>query len=404
MRILFITDNFPPEVNAPATRTYEHARQWLRLGAEVTVLTCAPNFPHGRVFDGYANRLRQVEDMDGIRVVRLWSYIAPNAGFTRRILDYVSFAASAFVAGLFEKADVIVATSPQFFTTWAGWALSKLKRKPWIFELRDLWPESIRAVGAMRQGAALRLLERIELGLYRNCDKVVALTPAFKKNLVSRGIDPGKIQVIPNGANLELYAPRESDPELARGLGLEGKFVISYIGTHGMAHGLDFVLRAAARLGDDRIRFLLVGDGAEKGTLRRLARDLGLTNVVFHDPVPKERVPDLLALSDVALVNLKKSETFKTVIPSKIFEAAAIGLPILLGVDGQAREIVEAYEAGLYYEPENEEQFLEAVQSLADDANRREQHIVGGARLAQRYDRKKLAEEMHALFIDVIRN
>lgn len=368
------------------------------------MLTCAPNFPHGRVFDGYANRLRQVEDMDGIRVVRLWSYIAPNAGFTRRILDYVSFAASAFVAGLFEKADVIVATSPQFFTTWAGWALSKLKRKPWIFELRDLWPESIRAVGAMRQGAALRLLERIELGLYRNCDKVVALTPAFKKNLVSRGIDPGKIQVIPNGANLELYAPRESDPELARGLGLEGKFVISYIGTHGMAHGLDFVLRAAARLGDDRIRFLLVGDGAEKGTLRRLARDLGLTNVVFHDPVPKERVPDLLALSDVALVNLKKSETFKTVIPSKIFEAAAIGLPILLGVDGQAREIVEAYEAGLYYEPENEEQFLEAVQSLADDANRREQHIVGGARLAQRYDRKKLAEEMHALFIDVIRN
>lgn len=397
MRILFITDNFPPEVNAPATRTYEHARHWLRLGAEVTVLTCAPNFPHGKVFDGYANRPRRVEDMDGIRVVRLWSYIAPNAGFARRILDYVSFACSAFAAGLFERADVIVATSPQFFTTWAGWALSKVRRKPWIFELRDLWPESIRAVGAMDDSPALKLLERIELGLYRSCDTVVALTPAFKENLVARGIEPDKIEVVPNGANLALYAPREPDAALRRGLGLDGKFVISYIGTHGMAHGLDFVLRTAARVSDDCIRFLLVGDGAEKARLVEQARRLKLGNVVFHDPVPKQDVARFLSISDAALVNLKRSDTFKTVIPSKIFEAASMGVPILLGVAGQAREIIEAHDAGLYYQPENAEALLGVVETVSSDAKLRDRLIAGGAELAREYDRRKLARKMFGI-------
>ena len=203
MKILFITDNFTPEVNAPATRTYEHVKEWIKEDdVQVTVITCAPNFPHGNVYEGYKNKLYQKEYIDGIEVIRVWSYITSNSGFVKRVLDYVSFGVMAFFVGLFTKHDLIVATSPQFFTTWAAWGLSKIKRKPWVFELRDLWPESIKTVGAMKQGKAIDFLEKVELGLYKSCNKVVAVTDAFKTNLISRGIDALKIEVVTNGSNV----------------------------------------------------------------------------------------------------------------------------------------------------------------------------------------------------------
>ena len=191
MKILFITDNFPPETNAPATRTFEHCKEWIEKGAEVTIITCAPNFPHGQVYKGYKNKFYQKENIEGIEVIRVWSYMSSNAGFTKRVLDYVSFSVTSFMVGLFQKTDVIIATSPQFFTTWSACALSFFKRKPWIFELRDIWPESIRTVGAMeKESKIVELLEKVELFLYRNSDKVVAVTDAFKTNLINRGIDP----------------------------------------------------------------------------------------------------------------------------------------------------------------------------------------------------------------------
>ncbi len=394
MKILFITDNFPPEVNAPATRTYEHCREWVRLGAQVTVVTCAPNFPSGRVFPGYKNRLRHEEYMDGIRVIRVWSYITANEGFIRRTLDYLSFSASSFLAGLLIKADVIVATSPQFFTTLSGYGLSLFKRKPWVFELRDLWPESIRAVGAMQDGFVLRMLERLELFLYRRAGRVVAVTDAFKENLVSRGIDPGKIQVITNGSNLELFRPGPKDEQLLNKLGLKDKFVLGYIGTHGMAHGLDFILDCAGSVLDERIHFLLVGDGAEKNNLLKKARDSGLKNVTFLAPIPKEEIARYISITDAALVPLKKKDTFKTVIPSKIFESAAMHKPILLGVEGQAKKIVDAYPAGICFEPENRQSFLDALDELCLDKALYDRLQEGCMRLARDYDRKKLALEM----------
>ena len=168
MKILFITDNFPPETNAPATRTFEHCKEWIEKGAEVTIITCAPNFPHGQVYKGYKNKFYQKENIEGIEVIRVWSYMSSNAGFTKRVLDYVSFSVTSFGVGLFQKTDVIIATSPQFFTTWSACALSFFKRKPWIFELRDIWPESIRTVGAMeKESKIVALLEKVELFLYR---------------------------------------------------------------------------------------------------------------------------------------------------------------------------------------------------------------------------------------------
>jgi len=401
IRILFITDNFPPEVNAPATRTYEHCREWIEQGADITVITCAPNFPHGKVYEGYKNRLYRTETVEGIKVIRVWSYITANKGFAKRVLDYLSFAHSAFWAGLFQKSDVIVATSPQFFTTWTAWGLSKIKGTPWIFELRDLWPESIKTVGAMKQGAAIEFLEKVELGLYRSCDKVVAVTDAFKENLVARGIDAEKIEVVTNGSNLELFYPREKDPELVKKLGLEGKFVVGYIGTHGMAHSLDFVVKSLAKLRDDPdIHFLFVGDGAMKETVVGLAQDLELANVTFLDPIAKEEVPRYLSVVDLSLAPLKKSDTFKTVIPSKIFEASAMRKPTLLGVEGQAQRILEKYGAGLCFEPENEKDFLEKLRLLKNEKGVYRKAQEGCAHLARDFDRKKLADDMYRILVE----
>lgn len=400
IKILFITDNFPPEVNAPATRTFEHCKEWVKQGAAVTILTCAPNFPHGNVYEGYKNRLLQKEQMDGIEVIRVWSYITSNAGFVKRILDYVSFAFIAFWVALFQKHDVIIATSPQFFTTWAAWGISKIRRKPWIFELRDLWPESIRTVGAMKQEKILDWLEKIELGLYKDADKVVAVTPAFKKNLIARGISPDKIEVVTNGSNTELFQPCVKDKELLASLDLRDKFVVGYIGTHGMAHSLDFVMRAIKHIDDQQIHFLFIGDGAMKQTVVEIANHLMLDNVTFLDPIAKDAVPLYLSIIDVSLAPLKISDTFKTVIPSKIFEASAMLKPTLLGVEGQAQEIIEQYAAGVCFKPEDEADFLAKVREIKQDKELYSSCQQGCKRLAHDFDRKRLALKM----LDIIKS
>ena len=394
MRLLFITDNFPPEVNAPASRTHDHAKRWRELGVDVTVVTCAPNFPHGTVYPGYRNKMFQRETVDGIRVIRVWSFITANKGFAKRVLDYLSFAFMAFWAGLFVRSDVIVATSPQFFTTFAGRALSVVKRTPWVFELRDLWPESIHAVGAMKKGRLVRWLENIELSMYHHADAVVALTPAFKRNLVDRGVPDHKIAVITNGVDRRQFAPAARNRRLRHDLGLHDGFVIGYVGTIGMAHSLDFIVRATATLNRDDIRLLIVGDGAMREDIEARAKTLAPGRIVLHPPVPKEQVRDYISACDVALVPLKRSETFKTVIPSKIFEMASMRKPILLGVDGQAREIVEGHAAGLFFEPESEADFHRAVITLADDPDQIAHLQRGAESLAEAYSRRRLADDM----------
>ena len=401
MKILFITDNFPPEVNAPATRTYEHVIEWQKQGIEVTVITCAPNFPHGKVYEGYKNKFYQKEDINGIEVIRVWSYVTSNSGFTKRVLDYVSFAFMAFGVGLFKKQDIIIATSPQFFTTWAAYALSKVKRKPWIFELRDLWPESIKTVGAMKQGRAIDMLEKIELALYRDANKVVAVTDAFKTNLINRGINAEKIEVVTNGSNMELFYPREKDKKLLKELNLENKFIVGYIGTHGMAHSLDFIINSIGNIKEKDIHFLFIGDGAMKKTIVDIANNLQLENVTFLNPVSKEEVPKYLSIVDVSLAPLKKEDNFKTVIPSKIFEASAMKKPTLLGVEGQAQEILEKYGAGVCFEPENEKDFIEKVLSLKEDKQLYSACQAGCEELANSFDRKKLAKKMLNSLVNV---
>jgi colanic acid biosynthesis glycosyl transferase WcaI len=370
VRILFLTENFPPETNAAATRVYERALYWVKDGHLVTIITSAPNFPQGKLYAGWKNKWYQIEIREGIRVVRIKTYIAANRGTTRRMLDFVSFMITAFFAGLFEKRpDVIAATSPQFFAAVCGWALGSVRRIPFVFELGDLWPASIIAVGAMHPNFYLQLMEKLELFLYHRSASVAALTHAFKKNLIKRGIPANKISVVINGVDLWRYAPQSRDVNLAKAWGLENKFVFGYVGTHGMAHGLSNILNAAELLKHrDDIRFLFVGDGAERTALIAHAKKLQLNNIVFLPPQPKEMMPKVWSLCNVALVHLKNTPAFAEVIPSKMFEAMGMGLPILMALpSGEATEILEQDGAGITIPPEDPKALADAVQQLCDD-------------------------------------
>ena len=394
MRILFLSHYFPPEVNAPASRTFEHCREWARAGHEVTVVTCAPNHPRGQVYEGYRNRLWQRESIDGIKVIRLWTYLAANEGFTKRTLNYVSYMIAAILAAPFlARTDVVISTSPQFFNGLAGYTVSRLKRVPWVLEIRDLWPESILAVGAIRNQRLVRVLEWLEMFAYRKADRIVPVTDAFKDYMVRKGIVAGKIVVIKNGVDLQRYVPSQANPDLVGELGLQGKFVASYFGTHGMAHHLTTVLEAAEALrARSDIVFMLVGDGAQREALLAQKKERQLDNVLMLPQQPKDRMPAMWALSNISLVLLRRSDLFKTVIPSKIFESMAMQRPIVLGVDGEVRGIIEGGDAGVFFEPENAGALAEAVVSLCDDPDRcRELGENGRRHVQQFFDRSKLA-------------
>ena len=399
MHILFLTDNFPPEVNAPASRTFEHCREWVKAGHQVTVITCVPNFPQGRVYDGYKNKLRQTETMDGIGVVRVWSYITANEGFIKRILDYQSFMASAIAfSPLIRGADVVIATSPQFFTACAGYIISRLKGVPFVFELRDLWPESIKAVGAMEDSPVIRYLESLEMFLYQKASRIVSVTESFKKVLTRRGIDPATIEVVTNGVDMSRFHPRMKDEALVERYGLEGKFVAGYVGTHGMAHSLETILDAANIMREKGrevdFHFILLGDGARKPQLLDRAKEMELKNVLFIDSVPKDQVARYWSLLDASIIHLKKTELFTTVIPSKLFECMGMGIPVLHGVAGESAEIVEREGAGMVFEPENAGELCEKLEALRGDEKLYEKFRSNGLRSARKYDRAQLAKKM----------
>ncbi|TWU32614.1 glycosyltransferase family 4 protein [Novipirellula artificiosorum] len=402
MKILFYCHYFPPEVNAPATRTYQHARRWVAAGHDVTVVTCAPNCPDGVVFDGYKNRLlRQVEMVDGIRVVRVWTYVAANAGMLPRIANYVSYQISAMLATLrLPRPDVVVATSPQFFCGWAGVWASRLKWRPFVLEIRDIWPESIAAVGAMKKGIATRFLEWLELRMYRAADHIVAVGTGYRDNVARKVPEMAdKISVITNGVDAASFEPLPRDDEFLRKYGLQDKFVCSYVGTIGMAHGLEVAVKAAAKLkaaGRTDIAFLIVGDGAYRERLVTMASEKGVSKlVVFTGRLSKEQMPTVLASSDCCLVHLHGTDLFGTVIPSKIFETMAMERPIIMGVKGPARDIVIEAGGGQPMIPDDDDDLVRIVTEMADHPTElAETAKHARAYVLEHYDRDQLAAKM----------
>lgn len=401
MHILFLTHYFPPEVNAPASRTYENAKRWVRARHVVTVITCAPNHPNGMVYPGYRNRLWQWDERDGIRVLRVKTYLSANRGVRKRSLNYVSYLLSAVAfCRLVRNVDMVVSTSPQFLCGLSGYFVSRIHRCPWVVEIRDLWPESIQAVGAVKGRGLVNVLRQVELFLYRKPDHVISLTNAFKRHIVGKGVAPEKISVVTNGADLEQFEPLPKENGFRVREKLNGKFIASYVGTHGMAHGLGTILHAAKLLENERqIRFLLVGDGAERDRILRQRNEMSLTNVLMLPQQPKEEMPEILAASDACMVLLRKTDVFKTVIPSKIFEAMAMERPVILGVEGESREIIEAGRCGIPIEPENHRELAEAVLALYHDRTLRETFEKNGrAYVMENYNRDRLARD----YLDVL--
>ncbi len=399
MHILFLTHYFVPENNAPAARVHAMSREWVRLGHSVTVLTGVPNVPAGVAYEGYRNRPLQQEWVDGIRTVRVWTYLAANRGRVRRGLNFLSYLTSATIASpLVRDVDLVIATSPQFFAGWAGAPAARLHGAPFVLEIRDLWPESITAVGALRQGRAVRALERLERALYGRADHIVAVGDGYRDKLMARGVPPEKIDVVTNGVDTDLFTPRAPDPAVRARYGLPpDAFVVVFAGTIGMASGLDVALRAARRVKDagrDDVRFLLVGDGAVRAELEESARVQGLSNVVFTGLVPRHELPDVLAASDACLVHFRKEELFATILPSKLFEDAAMERPILLGFEGHARRLVEEADCGLPFEPENDAALVAAIEKLAADAETARRMGENGRRyVLAHFDRQQLAHK-----------
>ncbi|MFP4522847.1 MAG: glycosyltransferase family 4 protein [Fibrobacterota bacterium] len=395
MKILFLTHYFPPEVNAPASRTYDNTKRWVKAGHDVTVITCAPNCPDGVVYEGYKNKLIQKEEIDGIKVVRLWTYLAPNAGTVKRILNYVSYMISAFLYCLFmKKPDIMIATSPQFFCGWAGVLLRKVRRFPFVLEIRDIWPESIITVGAIKNKKIIGFLEWMEKYMYKTAGHIVAVGKGYKNNITSKNVPDEKVSVIYNGVDLSVYQKSDNGGKVREEFGLIDKKVVSYIGTIGMAHGLEVVLEAARKTKGKDIVYLIVGDGARRKELQENAKKEGLENVVFTGRMPKDRMPEVWSAIDISLIHLKKSDLFKSVIPSKMFEAMAMEIPVIMGVAGEAGELVKESGAGVCMDPENAEELVEKIDDiLGDEAKAKRLGENGRKFVEQRFNRDTLAED-----------
>ena len=400
-------------MGAPAARAVELARHWVRLGHDVTVLTGFPNHPTGFVPVEWRPRLRNRvyrETVEGIKVVRTWLLPYPNRKAYERMLNYSSFCVSAALRGLgVERPDVVIATSPQLLVGPAGWWIARWKKVPFVFEVRDLWPESLVAVGVGQENSALhRALASVAGFMYWNSAKIVVVTPAFKEHLIRYWKVPAeKIAVVENGVETDLFAPEIAEAGLREQLGITGRFVACYVGTMGLAHGLDTLIEAAGQLQRTRPEalFLLVGEGADKERIRGLAASRGLQNLLFVDQQPRERIPAFINASDVCLVLLKKTELFKTVIPTKMLEFLSCAKPVILGVDGQARQLVEEARGGIVIEPENADALVQAVERLAASPREREEMGRNGrAYIAGKYSRSSTAETYLKILCDVIRS
>jgi glycosyltransferase involved in cell wall biosynthesis len=397
MRVLIVTHYFPPETGAPQARLSALARTWAADGDAVTVLTGMPNHPTGVLPAAYRRAVLRREASDGYRVIRTWLYATPNEGTVRKTLGHLSFMASSVLLGgrAAGPADVVVVSSPTFFSILSGWLLARLKRARFVVEVRDLWPAIFVELGVLTNRAVIGLLERLELAAYAAADQVVVVSEGFRDNLIGRGVPPAKVHTIRNGVRADQFTPgRPASPDLRARLGAgPGDCLVLYAGTHGISQALPAIADAAALLDGQRVRFAFVGDGADKGRLERRVAELGLGNVVLLPGVPNAEVPALLAAADICLVPLRDVPLFTTFIPSKLFEYLAAGKAVIGSVAGEAAQILA--EAGAAVVPPEDSKALAAV--IAELAARPERRAVlgrqGRAFVERCYDRTALARD-----------
>jgi glycosyltransferase involved in cell wall biosynthesis len=397
MRIVVISHFFPPEIGAPSARLYEMAKHWVEMGNEVHVVTCFPNHPTGIIPDGYKGMKYMHEEMDGIHVHRNYVYATPNKGFIKKTVGHISFMFSSvlFSMSKINTPDVIITSSPTFFSIFSGYWYSLRKNAPFVLEIRDLWPAALIELGVMRRGFITNILEKMELFFYRKSKKLIMVTKSFKEDVVNRGVDSTKVHVITNGVNQDLFYPKEKNKSIINKYNLENKFVISYVGAHGISQNLSTILKAAKSLEkQNEIQFLFIGEGAEKDKLKDIVCKQEISNVTFIDSQPKEMIPDFYNVSDISLIPLKNIELFKTFIPSKMFEIMACGVPIVASLEGEAADILNESKAAKVVKPDNPDEITNAIIKIKDDKILNEILKKNGPAFVEKnYSRKKLAEQ-----------
>ena len=409
MRILYFTQYFPPEVGATQTRAWEMSRYLAEMGHRVTVVTEVPNHPSGIIPPHYRGRLSERQIADGIDVLRLWVMASPEKTFRSRMQFYLSYMMMAAIAGSLLKGryDLVYATSPPLFVGAAGLFAALVRRIPFLFEVRDLWPESAVALGELSSRRAITAAEKLEQLLYRRANRVVAVTEGIQHRLMERGVPADKIALIQNGANTDLFAySSEAGRSCAAKLGLQGKFIALDAGIHGLAQGLETVLYAAELLRDnDDIHFVLVGEGPRKSALIELAARLALNNVTFHSEVPADMMPAYLSAADCAIVPLRDEPLFRGALPSKMFEAWSCSRPVVLSVAGEAAQALKSAKGGIPVAPEDAREMARAIKFLRENPTEALAMGEAGRRYVERYySRREQARKLETMLREVLRN
>lgn len=409
MRILFLTQYCPPEVGAPQNRIFEFAKQLKKFGHEISILTAMPNYPKGEIFDGYKGRIKYREEIDGIKISRTWIYATKKTGFFPRIMNYLSFTLSSVFIGLFMvgKQDAVVTESPPLFLGFSGFLISRLKRAKYVFNVSDLWPESAIKLGVLNSNFLIKLSTWLEGFSYRKAHLITGQTVGIVDSIKSRGFgDDEKVHLITNGVDAELFKPENRSEALRKEFNIEGKFALCYAGIHGLAQGLEVIIKAAAELKDYKdIVFVFVGEGPEKEKLMRMKEEQCLENVLFFPMQPKKNMPGIVASMDAAIIPLKKLDLFKGALPSKMFETLSSATPIILSVEGEAKELIERAGAGICIEPENHMEMKEAVLRLYNDTELRQNLGRNGREfVVENYSRYNIAKKFEALLFRITGN
>ncbi len=400
MRILYLSQYFPPEVGATQTRAYEMASNWVRLGHSVTVLCEIPNHPSGIIPPEYHGKQYERGSLDGIEVIRLWVKASPVKNFRSRMLFYITYMMSATLAGLLlanGRYDLIYASSPPLFVGAAALFLSRVRRLPLVFEVRDLWPESAVALGELSNPRVISWAARLEEACYHHARLVVVVTRGILLRLLERGIPQDKLAKVPNGANIDFFRFSPDGRENIRHqLELKNKFIAIYAGIHGIAQGLETMVEAARLLeGSSRIHFLLVGDGPQKAYLEKLVAQYGLTNLTMLPEQPRHQIVHYLSAADIAVIPLRRLELFTGALPSKMFDAWACERPVLLSVDGEAREVMEQADAGIFIPPEDPQALSAALQRAIESPEQLSQMGRRGRTfVVDNYSRRSQAEKL----------
>jgi len=404
MKITILTQYYPPEVGAPQNRLSELAIRLKKKGADVHVITAMPNYPHMKIADGYRNKWRVEEVIEGIRVTRCWIFVPTSKSIFPRLLNYFSFVFSSFWIGLvrIKRGDYLMCESPPLFLGITAFMLTRLKRTKMIFNVSDLWPESAEKLGLVTNKLFLGLATKLEMFLYRRSAFITGQTQGIVQNISGR-VPSKKVYWLPNSVDIGLYDPDKIIPADREKFGFaQEDMLFFYGGIIGHAQGLEVILQAAERLKDTpRIKFVLLGEGPEKEKLKAMQQKMGLNNVTFLNAVAKTEMPALVKMIDASIIPLRKLDLFKGAIPSKIFESLSMEKPIVLGVEGEALDLfITEGNSGISFIPEDAESLANGIRNLVESPSSiKELGINGRKYVALKFERDKVATGFYDLLL-----